>query len=151
MTSNLATNAVLPGLDREYFLQGDKNGFPLNKQVPKTVQSYSGPGNASLVLDGSDFVVITGTVAGGDLTIDLTDNQTFNNLIGRSITFCVAPTHVGAINIDITGNGRSFISSVAAEVGDVATVATTVGATFTIHFVSAVHAAIVHGDSLTIA
>lgn len=151
MTSQYATNAVSSGLDREYYLQVTKEGFPLQKQVPKTIQTYSGPGNEAIIPDGSNYLLITGTVADGALTVDLTDLQNYRNMIGRSLTIACSGDHVGAINVDISGNGRVFLSQTTATTGDVATIATTVAAVCTIHFISDEFAAIQHGNTVTLA
>lgn len=150
MSSSLATNAALPGLDREYYLQVDKEGFPLNKQVPLSIQTYSGAGGVSIVPDGSDVLFISGTMAGA-LVINLTNTANYTNMIGRKLTVIATDDHVGTITFDITGGGRSFLSSVAGEVGDQALVATTVPTVFTVYFASPLFAAIHHGDTVTIA
>lgn len=150
MSSSLATNAVLPGLSPLFPLLGTKEGHPLNKQIPKTIQTYSGAGGVSIVPDGSDILFISGTMAGA-LVIDLTSTANYTNMIGRSLTVIATDDHVGTITLDITGGGRSFLSSVALETGDQALVATTVPTVFTVYFVDALFAAIHHGDTVTIA
>lgn len=151
MTNRAATNAVLPGLDREYFLRADKDGFPLQKQVPKSIQVYTGPGNTVVVPDGSDYLFINSTVAGGALTVDLRSSAVIRNMVGRKLTIGCTAAHVGAIVIDVTGNGRVFVSSVDAATGDQATIATTVPTVCTLHFVSESHILIEHGDAVTLA
>lgn len=151
MSNSSATNFVTTGLDREYHLQTDKEGFPLQGQVPKRIQTYSGAGLTSIVPDGSQFLHISGTVASGQLTIDLTDDADFLNMVGRTLVISCTAAHVGAIVIDITGNSRVFVSQTTATTGDQATIATTVAAVCTIHFVSATVAAIHHGNTVTIA
>jgi len=150
MSSSLATNAILPGLSPIFPLQGTKEGYPLQGQIPKSIQTYAGVGAESIVPDGSDILFISGTMAGA-LVIDLTSTANYTNMIGRSLTVIATDDHVGTITLDITGGGRSFLSSVAAEVGDQALVATTVPTTFTVYFVNALFAGIHHGTTVTIA
>lgn len=152
MSNSLANNAVLPGLAPEFYIAADKEGFALQGQVPKKIQTYSGAGGESIVPNGGEILLITGAMA-GTLTIDFTDNQDFNNMIGRSLTIVCTDEHVGVINIDITGGvaAREFLSSVTAETGDVATIATLVQTTCTIYFVSPQYAGIIHGTGVTIA
>lgn len=149
MSNPAATNYVDSGLDREYYLKTDKEGVPLQGQVPQSQQTYSGAGGVSIVPDGSNVLFISGTMAGA-LVIDLTDDADYRNMIGRTLTVVATDDHVGTITVDITGNGRSFLSSVALETGDQALVATTVPTVFQIHFVSELFAAIQHGDTVTI-
>lgn len=151
MSNAKATNFVSPGLDREYSLQTDKEGFPLQGQVPRRIQTYSGAGNVSIVPDGSEFLHISGTVASGQLTINLTNTANYRNMIGRTLVISCTNQHIGAIVIDITGGGRVFVSQTTATTGDQATIATTVPAVCTIHFVSETVAAIHHGNTVTIA
>ena len=61
MTSTLATNAVVDTtLTRKHYLRADKEGRPLDKQVPRTYQVYTGTGSLGEVLDydGSDELVL---------------------------------------------------------------------------------------------
>lgn len=86
MTSVTAIDGVLltPVEKRRYIL-ADKNGAPLNKQVPKTQQIYSGVGGETITLDGSDnLFIITGLT--GVLTINATNPS---SLRGRRVNIFV--------------------------------------------------------------
>lgn len=82
MTSEYATNYLDPNLNTRYFLETDKNQRPLQKQVPKTYQTYTGVGNENLVYNGADVLIINTTLAAGVLTIDFTQNK---NLYGKML------------------------------------------------------------------
>lgn len=82
MTSEYSTNYVDSNLNTRYFLETDKNQRPLQKQVPKTYQTYIGAGNETLAYNGSDVLIINTTLAAGVLTIDFTQNK---NLYGKML------------------------------------------------------------------
>ena len=98
MTSTLATNSELVRTGREHFLRSDKNGFPLNKQVPKTYQVITA-GNQTVAWDGSDYVVIADSLAAGNLTI--TVNNTVNNY-GRRLSIIQTVTSASAWSVTCT-------------------------------------------------
>ena len=86
MTSVVATDAViLTPMDKERPLLADKSGAPLNKQIPRTLQLYTGNGATPITFDGSNALFVTGAL-GGALTVNAT---TVNNLIGRAISIYV--------------------------------------------------------------
>ena len=82
MTSEYSTNYIDSNLNTKYFLETDKNQRPLQKQVPKTYQTYTGTGNETLAYNGSDVLIINTTLAAGVLTIDFTQNK---NLYGKTL------------------------------------------------------------------
>ena len=82
MTSEYSTNYIDSNLNTKYFLETDKNQRPLQKQVPKTYQTYTGTGNETLTYNGSDVLIINTTLAAGVLTIDFTQNK---NLYGKTL------------------------------------------------------------------
>ncbi len=82
MTSLVATDAALnPPLTKNRFLKVNKEGVPINKQVPRTTQNNIAAGPATVTFDGSNDFNVTGALA-GVLTVNAT---VVNNLIGRSI------------------------------------------------------------------
>jgi hypothetical protein len=86
MTSLTAKDAgLLTPVEKRRPLLADKNGFPLNKQVPKTQQAYAGVGGETITLDGSDALFVTVGLT-GVLTINATDAS---NLRGRIINVYV--------------------------------------------------------------
>ena len=127
MTSPLANNFVEGDhLGRKYYLAADRNGFPLQGQVPKTLYTYTGVGNVSLTSlpgEGTDTLFINSSLAAGALNIDLTDDQTYNNLIGRSVRIKLISTAANAVTVDITGGNPARAFLLAGDSGDVATIA----------------------------
>lgn len=82
MTSVWARNYKDEKLDRDYYAKVNKEGQPMQLQIPQTYQVYSGDGSESLVLDGSNRVIIDSSVSAGPLMIDASENY---NLHGRVI------------------------------------------------------------------
>lgn len=86
MTSNLSKAAYVPTpSERQRFLKVDKNGFPVDKQIPRTWQNYSGAGGVTVIPDGSNSFNVLGVLA-GVLTLNCTD---VSNFIGRSLNVTV--------------------------------------------------------------
>lgn len=86
MTSLTSTDAVILGpMDKERPLLVDKNGAPLNKQVPRLQQQYNGAGGETILFDGSNSLFVSGALA-GVLTINATSVA---NLRGRNIAIYV--------------------------------------------------------------
>jgi len=86
MTSLTADNAVvLSPIEKERFLLADKNGFPLNRQIPRTSQTYAGTGNETITINGSNNFLVTNALVGA-LVIDLTSAAKMRN---RQITINV--------------------------------------------------------------
>lgn len=101
MTSTLATNAVLPSIGQSHFLRADKNGYPLQKQVPKTYQHYTGTGGETIVPDGSDIITVDASALTGNLTLNFTPNR---NFIGRHIDLIVFNNYnAGTVIIQSSG------------------------------------------------
>lgn len=70
MTSTLATNYVSSKLSRKHFLETTKEGYPLQNQVPRTIESYTGNGNTTIPLTFKDIHSIDTALVGGVLTLD---------------------------------------------------------------------------------
>ncbi len=131
MTSTLSRNAVTPTeVTRLYSLRANKEGFPINKQVPRTIQTYTGVGGVGVTLDydGSNDVVVFAENLTGDLIIRFCPSAINDkyNLLGkdvkihingattRSITLNSSPsfmkinaTALTQLSHVITGNGLS--------------------------------------------
>ena len=135
MTSTLATNFVEGDhLGRKYSLAADKNGLPLQGQVPKTLYTYTGVGNVSLDSfpgGGTDTLFINSSLAAGVLNIDLTDDQAYNNMIGRSVRIKLISTAANSVTVDITGGNPARAFLLTGDSGDIATIAAGGVATFT--------------------
>jgi hypothetical protein len=86
MTSNVSKNAYLgTPSERQRFIKADKNGIPVDKQIPRTWENYSGAGGATVVPNGSHSYNVLGVLA-GVLTINCTD---VSNFVGRSLLVTV--------------------------------------------------------------
>lgn len=86
MASQVATDAVLTTpIDKKRPLLGDKAGVPLNRQIPRTQQVYTGNGAVPITLDGSNSLLVTGALA-APLVVNATS---VNNLIQRAIAVYV--------------------------------------------------------------
>lgn len=70
MTSTLATNYVSSKLSRKHYLETTKEGYPLQNQVPRTIESYTGNGNTTIPLTFKDIHSIDTPLVGGVLTLD---------------------------------------------------------------------------------
>ena len=58
MSNPLATNAqLIPATGKKRYLRATKEGTPLDRQVPRTIQTYSGTGG-EVIYDGSSDLVI---------------------------------------------------------------------------------------------
>ena len=147
MTSPLATNFVDPGLAPVHFLHVDKEGVPLQKQIPLTVQSYTGAGGVTIQPDGSEVLWVNSTLATGALTVGLTATANYNNYLNRKLTVYVSPAAGNNVLVSITGGGRAFRLT-----GDTGTVATiTAGGTATFLFVDSLNCLIIASSNTTTA
>ena len=122
MTSSLANNAVLPGLERTYHLATTKEGVPVQGQVPQTVEYYTGAGGVSVVPQGKNVFYVNSTLATGALNINLTSNQNYNNMIGRRVLFYLSPAAGNNLTIDITGGPVARAFRLTGDTGDIATI-----------------------------
>ena len=88
MTSPLALNAViLNSTDVPYYLRATKEGQPLDGQVPRTTQTYTGVGGATIIPAGSNNFHVSGPLT-GVLTLNCTSRF---NFINRVLVVTVAP------------------------------------------------------------
>lgn len=85
MTSSIATNAGLTApTERIHYLRANRDGFPIDRQVPRTFQVYSGTGG-SMNYDGSNEILINGTALVTPLIIVFGPSSNIKNWIGRSV------------------------------------------------------------------
>lgn len=147
MTSTLATNFVDPLLDVVRYLRVDKEGVPLQKQVPTTVQTYTGAGNVAIVPDGSEVLWVNSTLASGVLTVDFTSTANYNNYINRKLLVYVSPAAGNSVLVDITGGGRAF--RLTGDTGDQATI--TAGGSATFYFVDTLNCFVIASTGTTTA
>lgn len=122
MTSSLANNVVLQGLSRPHFLATTKEGVPLQGQVAQTVEYYTAAGGVSVVPKGKNTFYVDSTLATGALNIDLTNNQNYNNMIGRRVLFYLSPAATHNLTIDITGGPVARAFRLTGDTGDIATI-----------------------------
>ena len=127
MTSPLATNAV-PSINRA--LEADREGRPLQGQVPKTYQVYEGTGNDMVPMEGLDFFVIQSDLSAGPLMINTTNNV---NLYGRTCNI-LAPQ--GCLNnlIFNYGAGNIYVAGSALPSNNYTVIGPFAPSTVTIHF-----------------
>lgn len=149
MTSTLANNnRSLPKGTRKNYLEVDENGIPIQRQVAKSLETYSGVGGVSIVPNGSDYLYVSG-LGTGVLNIDLTDNQDYNNMIGRTMTIYVDPAAGNSVTVDITGGPVARAFRLTADTGDIATI--TAGGWARLAFIDTVNCLIVGSAGCTTA
>lgn len=101
MTSPLAKNYIsTPQGQRKYYLEADKNGVPLQLQVPMTHEEYIGNGNQTVEPKGCDFFTVAAPLA-GPLTIDFQTNG--QNYFARRIRVLV----IGGVGQDVIINFKA--------------------------------------------
>jgi hypothetical protein len=87
MTSTFAKKGVFPRAhETKYFLPADRNGFPLQGQVARTADVYTGTGGTIVSSGKSDLFV--NSVLTSTLIVNMQD---YPELIGRRISVTVRP------------------------------------------------------------
>ena len=87
MTSTLSKKALVPRAhETKYFVPADKNGFPLQGQIARTVDVYTGTGGTIVSSGKSDLFV--NAVLASTLIVNMQD---VSELVGRKITVTVRP------------------------------------------------------------
>lgn len=87
MTSTLSKKAVITRAhETKYFIPADKNGFPLQGQIARTADIYTGTGGTIVASGKSDLFV--NAVLTSTLIVDMQD---FPELVGRRISVTVRP------------------------------------------------------------
>jgi len=150
MTSPLARNKVVTNLNRTYHLETDKEGFPLQGQVPLTTEYYTGAGGVSIVPQGKNVLFVNSTLAGGALNINLTNTQNYNNMINRCMLVYVSPAAGNNVTVDITGGAPARAFLLTGGTGDVATI-TPGGKAYFTFLDNGIHCAITGSSNTTIA
>lgn len=85
MTNPLATNANVPtSSDTVFHLRVTKNGVPVDKQVPRTYQYYTGTGG-TILYDGSSEIRINGSGLTTPLIVQFGPINNIRNWIGRTV------------------------------------------------------------------
>lgn len=102
MSNNKATDAVLAQYQhKRYYAEVDKDGKPINKQIPLTYMRYNGGGNETIVYDGSNILVIDSQLAAGPLTISFGNTlPSIRNLLGRKLDIIFNVTTLSGVVID---------------------------------------------------
>lgn len=121
MSNDDANNALtITAIDKTRYIKADKSGRPVNKQVPRTIQTYSGAGGVTIDYDGSNDLLIRA----GDLLFNLIVRfgpalQNIRNLKGRALTVHLygATTRTVTLNtspvlMNIDGTGLMQLSHV---------------------------------------
>ena len=87
MTSSFSKKAVvIKPHETKYFVHADKNGYPLNGQIARTVDVYTGTGGTIVASGKNDLFV--NNVLTSTLVVNMQDTP---ELIGRRITVTVRP------------------------------------------------------------
>jgi hypothetical protein len=87
MTSSFSKKGVvLKPHETRYYLGADKNGYPINGQVARTVDVYTGTGG-TIVASGKNDLFVNGILS-STLIVNMQDTP---ELIGRRITVTVRP------------------------------------------------------------
>ncbi len=125
MSNDLANDAELVStITKHRYLEVDKSGYPLNKQVPVTVQTYQGTGGDKLFYDGSNAILIKADDLSADLDIILgPEIQNIRNLVNRQLTIQISGRTENTISIDSNPvemriNGTSSMESYHNIIGD---------------------------------
>jgi len=125
MSNDLANDAELVStITKHRYLEVDKSGYPLNKQVPRTVQVYEGTGGEQIIYDGSSDILIKADDLVGDLEIILgPEIQNIRNLVNRQLTIQISGRTENTISIDSNPvemriNGTSSMESYHNIIGD---------------------------------
>lgn len=102
MTSPLATNAErTTDISRQRFLEVNENNQPLDGQVPRTYQEYTGDGGEVVVLDGSDQFICTTDVPAGVLVLTVGGQTGIRNLLGRIIRLTFPVGIANDVELDV--------------------------------------------------
>lgn len=125
MSNDLANNAELVStITKHRYLEVDKSGYPLNKQVPRTVQVYEGTGGEQIIYDGSSDILIKADDLVGDLEIILgPEIQNIRNLVNRCLSIQICGRTSNTINVDsqpvsMRINGTTAVESYHKIIGD---------------------------------
>lgn len=129
MSNSLAINAaVTRATDKKRYLKVNKEGAPINKQVPRTYQNYTGTGG-SLAYDGSSEIRINGATLVSPLTIQFGPIANVRNWVGRSVSINVFTPNARTITLNsspafmvINGTSLTQLSHVIAVDNNVKTV-----------------------------
>lgn len=149
MTSTLANNnRAGPRTGRKHYLETDENGIPIQLQVAHSLETYSGVGGVSIVPTGTDTLYVSG-LGTGVLNLDLTDDQDYNNMIGRELLVYVAPSAANSVTVDITGGPVARAFRLTGDTGDIATI--TAGGWARFRFIDTVNCLIVGSAGCTTA
>ena len=136
MSNSLAINAaIVRSTDKTRYLKVNRDGVPINRQVPRTYQTYTGTGG-SLTYDGSNEIRINGATLVSPLTIQFGPVSSVRNWIGRTVDINVFTPNTQTITLNsspafmvLNGTGLTQLSHVIT--------ATDIVKTVTIYFSSA--------------
>ncbi len=100
MSNPLANNAVVtrPN-DKNRYLKVTRDGIPINKQVPRTYQTYTGTGG-NLTYDGSSEIRINGSGLTTPLTILFGALPNVRNWVGRELAINIYTPNAQTITLN---------------------------------------------------
>jgi len=100
MTNPLATNADVPtSSDTVFHLRVTKNGVPVDKQVPRTYQKYTGTGG-TILYDGSSELRINGSGLFTPLIVRFGPITNIRNWIGRTVDISIYTPNTQSITLN---------------------------------------------------
>lgn len=100
MTNPLATNAHVPtSSDTVFHLRVTKNGIPVDKQVPRTYQYYTGTGG-TILYDGSSEIRINGSGLVNPLVVQFGPINNIRNWIGRTVNINIYTPNARSITLN---------------------------------------------------
>lgn len=109
MSNNIATDSYDRPVRKKRFLEADKDGFPIQQQVPKTITNYTSAGNETINMPKTDIFAVNSTLASGDLTISISTAE-LKNLVGRTCHVIIDDDTTNDVIFNITAPAI-FVSS----------------------------------------
>lgn len=140
MSNPLATDASSSTFAKKHYLRGTREGVPLFKQIPLTVQEYTDAGDEDISFDGSNVLFVNSTLADGVLNVAVTEAD-MRNLKNRSITVVADGNTTSNITITLTAPAE-FISTAAEDAGQTKTIASGSSSVSTLYFLSTTKVAV---------
>jgi hypothetical protein len=129
MSNPFASNAIVTrATEKKRYLKVNKEGAPINKQVPRTYQNYTGTGG-SLTYDGSNEIRINGSALTSPLIIQFGPTTNVRNWVGRCVDINIYTPNSRTITLNsspafmiLNGTGLTQLSHVIEADGVVKTI-----------------------------
>lgn len=101
MTSTTATDATRITTQKKRYLEVDRDNRPIDKQVPRTYQTYNGTGAEAVQLDGSDQFICESDLPAGPLVLSVGGQVGIRNLLGRIIRLTFPLGIINDVDLDV--------------------------------------------------